>query len=65
MAATGQGQPDVLFRAQRVRQRLHEGSPDGGDTGGAATGLLTCEIRRYLSDFGTHLENNSKQSLRL
>ncbi len=34
MAARGQGQPDVLLgRAQRVRQRLHEGIPDGWTAG--------------------------------
>ncbi len=33
MAARGQGQVDVLLgRAQRVRQRLHQGVPDGWTT---------------------------------
>ncbi len=34
MAARGQGQADVLLgRAQRVRQRLHQGVPDGWTAG--------------------------------
>ncbi len=34
MAPRGQGQADVLLgRAQRVRQRLHQGVPDGWTTG--------------------------------
>ncbi len=34
MAARGQGQTDILLgRARRVRQRLHQGVPDGWTAG--------------------------------